>query len=807
VGVAPWSGEAAGWGEDLAVSPTRPWSSPARVLLAAALTVVLLLSLAPSIGAQEAAGDGPERWMSTDPSAEEGAGRLDAPDVEQPESQLEPRLRMFAEPDGIVVENDMTQPVFSYETAIRESVKIPGAVASEDSGQADVLHVDIIRPAASEGELDVPTIIVPSPYYQGPGRGRAAETKRSGPVVTAGDLEVGGALMSGSVAVAGQRGLLVDCGRALTPADCPADSEGAVALVERGGATFSAKGQNVAAAGAVGAIVYNDTSGSFSGSVSGVPIPVMSMARADGLSLQGLADGTTTATMHPAPPSVDFFPLYYDNYFVPRGYAVALLDLAGTRGSTGCLDIGGPAEIDNTARFVEWLHGEGVAHDSDGNEISADWSNGLSAMVGKSWDGTVANGVAARGVEGLATIVPITAISSWHKYYWENGVGYAGSPLNLANNIRNVPAARCTQTNAMLATGGANPDPTTAFWQERNYVTDADKVEASVFVVHGLNDYNVKPHNYSEWWDALAEHDVPRKIWLSQVAHEKGFDFRRDEWLTTINRWFDHWLHGIDNGIMDEPMADVEYAPDQWATYDTWPGGTPTVLLPGQPGGGDDPRPGTLSLNRRNLQPKTQVFRETRQSATAAVVNGFADRGDRLVFMTDELTAPVRVSGTSTVSLRISVDDPSAILSAYLVDYGTAERTQHTIQGGILDLASVSCFGQGTVTDTGCYRDVVRRVHSQPQELVARGWADARFLTGEAQLQPGEDYRLEWEIFADDYVFEAGHRIGVVITGSDTATRDPYPSSSRGDVTVHLNGSRVELPVVGGPKALRDATR
>lgn len=42
-------------------------------------------------------------------------------------------------------------------------------------------------------------------------------------------------------------------------------------------------------------------------------------------------------------------------------------------------------------------------------------------MIGKSWDGTIANGVAATGVKGLKTIVPISAISSWYDYYFQQG--------------------------------------------------------------------------------------------------------------------------------------------------------------------------------------------------------------------------------------------------------------------------------------------------------------------------------------------------------------------------------------------------
>src|SRR2546430_3487393 len=39
------------------------------------------------------------------------------------------------------------------------------------------------------------------------------------------------------------------------------------------------------------------------------------------------------------------FPLFYDNYFVPRGYAFAAADFNGTNRSTGCGDAAGHEEI------------------------------------------------------------------------------------------------------------------------------------------------------------------------------------------------------------------------------------------------------------------------------------------------------------------------------------------------------------------------------------------------------------------------------------------------------------------------------
>src|SRR3954447_12371436 len=50
-------------------------------------------------------------------------------------------------------------------------------------------------------------------------------------------------------------------------------------------------------------------------------------------------------------------PLFYDNYFVPRGYVFAAVDLSGTNRSTGCEDVGGPAEVAGAKAAIDWLNG------------------------------------------------------------------------------------------------------------------------------------------------------------------------------------------------------------------------------------------------------------------------------------------------------------------------------------------------------------------------------------------------------------------------------------------------------------------
>jgi X-Pro dipeptidyl-peptidase len=798
---------------------------------------VLAASALPATGQpQPAPDDTSDAWPATDIFHEEDAQWVD-------DDALRAQLRRFDtrgpatlsaadEPDEIVVSDGVTQPVFSYEDAIREAVRVPGAVSSEEGDELDQIYVDIIRPAASDGELQVPTIIVPSPYFVSNGRGRGGGSDErhkdtpTRPQVVVGDERIDGRLMTPSAPVSGESGALVDCGLAIPDQDpCPAGADGAIALVERGQTSFASKIEHAAASGAVAVVMYNDARGQLITSVDGA-IPSVGVLRREGLALlDQLDEGAVEVSLEEFTGPTGVFPLYYDNYFVPRGYAVAMIDLAGTRGSTGCLDHG-RAEVDNTAKVVEWLNGKHVAYDLDGNEVAADWSNGLSGMTGKSWDGTIANGVAATGVDGLATIVPIEGISSWYHWYWHNGASFSGhTPFTLTNSIQGgnslLPAqewqSRCATVRDELALGGTSTggaqqptpdfevkDPAHEFWADGDFIRDADQVQASVFVVHGTDDYNVKPINYGRWWDALAEHDVPRKIWLSPVPHEKAFDFRRGEWMDTIHRWYDHWLHGVENGIMDEPVADVQTAAGVWEQHDTWPGGSPTLLRFGQPGA-DDPRQGVLGRGSLNQNPRSQTFVTTTASTSAhnLAADGFAESDQRLVFMTDELTEPVRLSGESTISLRASIDGEDATLSAFLVDYGEASRVLTVEEPPD---AGITCFGGGDRADTGCYDDIEQTFRTQPHEVVARGWANARFLTGEEDgFSPDEFHRLAWDIMTDDYTFEAGHRIGIVITRASSDIRGPFRTDTA-TVDVQLAGSHVQLPIVGGPNALRRAT-
>ncbi|MEV7964950.1 Xaa-Pro dipeptidyl-peptidase [Sphaerisporangium sp. NPDC088356] len=494
------------------------------------------------------------------------------------------------------------------------------------------------------------------------------------------------------------------------------------------------------------------------------------------------------------------FPLFYDNYFVPRGYAVLNVDMIGTTRSDGCPDVGGRADVLGGKAVIDWLNGRATAYREDGTPAVADWTTGKSAMIGKSYDGTLANAVAATGVEGLETIVPISAISSWYKYQRSNGVIYNFDYMSyLARVVDTDPIAKCAAARARLdAEDGDDTGNYNAFWAERDYIAgslaDASKVHASVFAVHTVNDLNVKPDNFSKWWQALADRKVPRKIWVGQYQHVDPFDFegRRDLWVDTLHRWFDFWLLGVQNGIMREPRADVQTTPTGWITQPDWPAPL-AVKIPLYPAA--DGSLGLLPAKKNT----TATFTDVRQSEDAMVADVGTEKPGQVAYTTGALPVDLRLSGTPVVDLRVALDKPTSNLTALIVDFGEDTRVDWRRGQGVTTLAEEDCHGESTASDDGCYKKVVGNVATRPLEIVARGWIDAQnrdSLSTSSPMTPGQYATVKWETLPQDYIFKKGHRLALVIAGTDSNYSGERATGA--NVTIDLSKSKVQFPLALG---------
>jgi X-Pro dipeptidyl-peptidase len=455
------------------------------------------------------------------------------------------------------------------------------------------------------------------------------------------------------------------------------------------------------------------------------------------------------------------------NYYVPRGYGVILGESIGSGDATGCPTTGDENEILGTKAVIDWLNGNAKAFNEDGEEVSADWSTGNVGMTGASYNGTLPNGVATTGVEGLKTIIPVVAISSWYDYFRANGAvvapgGFQGEDAdNLAEGVltRDNPEV-CEDLIAELyegqdrASGDYND-----FWAARDHVKDADQIEASVLVVHGLNDWNVKTMQFAQWWEALGEHDVTRKMWLHQGGHGGT---SANNWQDTENRWFDYWLYGIENGIVDEPMVDIEREDGSWNQEADWPA-VDMEEISLHFNEANEGEGGTLSIND-NKGNGAEVFTDDPMiRANQLAADPQLSDPNRLAYLSPALTEDVRLSGIPEVKIEASIDRPVANLTALLVDYS------------------------GT----------------SPQ-IVSRGWMDAQNRHSVEQSEaivPGEVYTFHWDMQPKDHVFEAGHQIGVVIMASDYEYTIRPPEGT--EITVLPGNSEIILPLVAEAESMK----
>lgn len=295
----------------------------------------------------------------------------------------------------------------------------------------------------------------------------------------------------------------------------------------------------------------------------------------------------------------DYEDLTWYDYYLVRGFAVVECGGLGTRDSEGFETCGTDLEIDAFKCVIEWLHGDRVAYtDKTSNiTIDADWSNGKVGMTGRSYAGTTQFGLATTGVEGLETIVPVAGIASWYEYTNSQGVATRNDPA-----YSEWLAAYCTGRfldpedyatiedsygrymqeirNLQLDLNGDYGE----HWAIRDYTVDPlmddwTGIQIPALIVHGLNDTNVRTKEFDLMYDAFVKAGQNVKLLLHQGTHltptypaqEYELYINGEYYDSILNRWFSHYLYGVDNGAED--MANVTWQSNldgSWHTYDSW---------------------------------------------------------------------------------------------------------------------------------------------------------------------------------------------------------------------------------------------
>lgn len=489
--------------------------------------------------------------------------------------------------------------------------------------------------------------------------------------------------------------------------------------------------------------------------------------------------------------------------WVSRGFSVVHSDAPGTGRSQGCATVGDTPERTAMKFVIDWLNGRarGFTTPTGSEEVSAtSWSTGKVGMIGTSYEGTLPLAAATTGVAGLEVVIPVSANTSYYHYYRSNGLvrspgGYLGEDVDVLYDFiaSGHPATRavCDRIwkNGIFAAGQdrASGDYND-FWASRELLPYVPNIRAAVLLAHGLNDFNVMPSHSVRIYEAMKARGLPVSMYLHQGGH--GGDPPAD----MVNRWFTHYLYGVENGVGSEPPVWVVSstavdsalakarrsgqrpmmpAPVSFASFPA-PGSALVRLFPTGDGGG------VASLALRPSRGTQSLVDDVSITGSA---NASAARSEhRLLFATAPLTDSVRISGTPRVTLRVSADRPGANLSVWLVTLP-------------YDSAQIGAASRAGVVTRG-WADI------QNHTSLTRGGIFESKRHGEP-LVPGRFYDLTFDLEPDDQVIPAGKQLGIMIMSSDPEFTLWPRAGTR--LTVDLAGTSFSVPIVGGGDALARA--
>ncbi|KRM88270.1 Xaa-Pro dipeptidyl-peptidase [Lacticaseibacillus thailandensis] len=633
-------------------------------------------------------------------------------------------------PERFTFFNGKTLPTFNTHQLIREVVWIESDLDTDGDGKRDMLETTIIRPAATNAGTKVPALFTANPYFHG---------------TNDQDVEAATHVPEPTLAVK-QPGTQAP---ATTQDWYPERPD----LPHR-------QAKDVATAGTV----YGDEPGIYS----------------------------------------------LNDYFLARGFATVYSAGIGTRGSDGLRSTGGPDETASAVAIIEWLGGQRQAFTTRTGHtaIKAWWCNGNVAMTGKSYLGTLAVAAATSGTPALKTVISEAAISSWYDYYREQGLvvapgGFQGEDADVLaidtysrqqapGDAQRVTKQWRNRLDELARRQDRQFGDYNAFWDARNYRHHVAQIKCDFVSVHGLNDWNVKPRNVIKLHEALraAGSKIHHKIFFHQGQHVYLNNIRSLDFADQMNLWLSNKLLGVDNHAVSV-LPDVEIQDN--VTAQTW------VTTPDF-GAGPGVTPKTLPLATTTDQ--TQSF----QDRSTAIFNDQHDDSagfEQHIIQPQSAYADVRLwlpllqpdhdvvlEGTGTIYLRVKADAATAIISARLVDVGSAFRLQPT--------ASTVARGNYPLGFDWQYENTLEfaaRSHPNDAQLISFSHANLQNPVDGATaiaVSPGQWVDMQLQLQPTRYHLPAGRQLVLIIHGADMAqTIRPTAAPT---ITVDLSASHLDIP-------------
>ncbi|QAA22435.1 Xaa-Pro dipeptidyl-peptidase [Sporolactobacillus terrae] len=608
--------------------------------------------------------------------------------------------------------NGKAQAVFDPAKLVREVVYVESSVDSDCDGQLDLLKVEILRPSDTEHGLSVPALFTASPYNQGINH------------------EAGS--------------------RAMHDVNVPLQAKKANRLTYQD-------------------IAYRKEKHSLP-----APRPVAGETR------------------HAAETFSRERSYTLNDYFLVRGFAAVYAAGIGTLDSDGVQTCGDPQQTEATKNVIEWLNGKRRAftNRTDNIAISAWWCNGWVAMTGRSYLGTLATAAATTGVEGLKTIISEAAISSWYDYYREGGLviapgGFPGEDADVlaietqsrmkapADYILRVKDFFTKQMDQMARGMDRESGNYTPFWDARNYRKSINKIKCDVLMIHGLNDWNVKPGQVEALWQGLRSVPVSKKIILHQGQHIYINAFRSIDYTDMINLWISHELYGVQNGakeVLPDVIVQDNLIPETWTAYSDWsnPHSDKTVF---------HLSPGTLTegCGSNSIQsfkddlPIDDFKRYTEhidQWENELISNQKqALHANRLIFKSAPFEKAQIVNGKVAIHVKTASSQPFGMLSFQLIDFGEEKRLNPSPTP--IQRMELGCNWR---EDT--LREFTLAKFPTPFKMITKGHLNLQNRENPwkvNELMPNQFYTFEIKLQPTFHKLAAGHQLGLIIYATDFA--------------------------------------